>query len=85
MQNAGSWPFSTLYMVSLVVNANENAGIRLLFAVIRRMINSTNSISEDCLDYTVLHSVDFCFRRAGERKYDVGADGYYRNGTADRG
>ncbi len=51
----------------------------------RRMINSTNSISEDCLDYTVLHSVDFCFRRAGERKYDVGADGYYRNGTADRG
>ena len=52
-------------MVSLVVNANENAGIRLLFAVIRRMINSTNSISEDCLDYTVLHSVDFVSEEQG--------------------
>ena len=72
-------------MVSLVVNTNKNACSRGLFTVIRRIINSTNSISEDCLDYTVLHSVNFYFRRAGERKYDVGTDGYYRNGTADWG
>ena len=31
----------------------------------RRMINSTNSISEDCLDYTVLHSVDFVSEEQG--------------------